>query len=215
MSRKTWRISQRDQFLILLMWGAISGFVVDSFEIPLPGGGRVKFESGGVVRIRLDQDKGLVDLPPIPPIGTPADPSTLSSIEIRDTGTIKGYGAFCCTPILPKHSFLGFYEGQRIESREELDKMVSSSSNKKRMDYVMSIDGGYTFIDGYEMAQSRDIFNPSHLNHEDRGLEGCNCVRILEDGRVAFFTSRDILQDEELCFDYGTNFWKGREDEKV
>ena len=105
---------------------------VRCFEIPLPGGGRVKFESGGVVRI---QYADVTDLPEVPPIGTLPNKSTLSSIVVRDTGRIKGYGAFCCSP-LDKGTFLGFYEGRRIESREELERIITN------MDYVMSIDGG-------------------------------------------------------------------------
>jgi SET domain-containing protein len=50
------------------------------------------------------------------------------------------------------------------------------------------------------------------LNHADKASEECNVVRLLEDDRVAFFTFRDIVADEELAFDYGSNFWKERED---
>jgi hypothetical protein len=178
---------------------------VTSFEIPLPGGGRVKLESGGVVRIRLGEEP---DLPRVPPVGTLPEKSTLSSILVRDTGTIKGYGAFCSKP-LQQDTFLGFYEGRRVESREELER------TSKSMDYVMSIDGGYTFLDGFECALNRDLFSPAHLNHENKGLDGCNCVRVLSEGRVAFFTSRNILEGQELCFDYGDNYWRGREDEKL
>jgi hypothetical protein len=178
---------------------------VHSFEIPLPGGGRVKLESGGVVRIRLGEEP---DLPNVPPMGTLPDKSTLNSIKVRDTGTIKGYGAFCCKPI-PKSTFLGFYEGRRVESREELERTSTS------MDYIMSIDGGYTFLDGFECAQNRNLFTPAHLNDEDNDRNGCNCLRALSEGRVAFFTSRDVIEGEELCFDYGDNYWKGREHEKL
>lgn len=64
-------------------------------------------------------------------------------------------------------------------------------------------------------AQDKSIFSPVHLNHADKGTTLCNVIRSLEDDRVAFFTSRDIMDGEELCFDYGANFWKGREGLKV
>mmetsp|Transcript_56681 Transcript_56681/g.169337 ORF Transcript_56681/g.169337 Transcript_56681/m.169337 type:complete len:84 (-) Transcript_56681:185-436(-) len=83
------------------------------------------------------------------------------------------------------------------------------------MDYVMSLDGGVTFIDGYDRAQDRSIFSPVHLNHVDGDQEGCNCFRLLEGTQVAFFTSRPIEGGEELCFDYGKNFWRGRERDKL
>jgi SET domain-containing protein len=53
------------------------------------------------------------------------------------------------------------------------------------------------------------------LNHADKESEECNVVRLLDEDRVAFFTSRDICSGEELLFDYGRNFWKGREDKKL
>ena len=67
----------------------------------------------------------------------------------------------------------------------------------------------------HNSANDRTSFSTVHLNHVDKGTYGCNCIRILEDDRVAFFTSRDINIGEELCFDYGSNFWIGREDSKV
>lgn len=64
-------------------------------------------------------------------------------------------------------------------------------------------------------AQNKNVFSTVHLNHADKNTPQCNCIRLLEDDRVAFFTSRVIEVDEELCFDYGSNFWSGRENEKV
>ena len=64
-------------------------------------------------------------------------------------------------------------------------------------------------------AQDRTSFSTTHLNHADKASEECNVVRLLEDDRVAFFTFRDIVADEELAFDYGSNFWKGRKDKKM
>jgi hypothetical protein len=200
-------------------WGLVSSLIllvqcisnnsvlVNCFEIPLPGGGRIKVEDGGILRIQLSPETAL---PKSPPVGTLPFESTLSSVEVRDTGTVKGYGAFCAAP-LEKFSFLGFYEGALVESREVLEKV-----NKRRsMDYVMSLDGGYTFLDGFDRAQDRDIFSPVHLNHEDKGEVGCNCVRVLSEGQVAFFTSRNVHIGEELCFNYGVNYWQGREAQKI
>ncbi len=64
-------------------------------------------------------------------------------------------------------------------------------------------------------AQDKSEFAPVHLNHADKGTPECNVIRLLEDGRVAFFTSRDIIPGEEMCFNYGANFWKGREGDKI
>ena len=137
----------------------------------------------------------------------------MESIQVRDTGTIKSFGAFCTQPLV-KETFLGFYEGKLIiksSSSEDISELVETT------DYVVSLDGGATFMDGFERAQNRDIFSPVHLNHADKTSAGCNCLRVLssQGGQVAFFTARDVNIGEELCFDYGENYWKGREIQKI
>ena len=144
---------------------------------------------------------------------------------MRDTGTDRGYGAFATRP-LDEATFLGWYEGAIVKGRENLDERIrkrqlqldaAEQRKKGANDYVLSLDGGVTFIDGYDRAQDRSSFSPAHLNHEDGDKEGCNCVRVLDkEGKgVAFFTQRLVAEGEELRFDYGRNFWKGREDQKV
>ncbi|KAG7370563.1 SET methyltransferase domain containing protein [Nitzschia inconspicua] len=217
----------------------------EALNLTFPGGAGLSYQNG-VLRIKLPtggrskDPKALFDK--IPPIGTPP-PTEL--IQVKDTGTVKGYGAFAKSP-LPRGTFLGFYEGDLVQSRECLDRLIdrrvkewslnhdkvtTKKESSPAMDYVMSLDGGMTFLDGYARAMNRSVFSPVHLNHADKGTPACNCVRFLEqkpendqkDGHgkwdssytVAFFTSRDIEENEELCFDYGFNFWKGREKEKV
>lgn len=170
-----------------------------AWNLPLPGGKQISYNEG-ILRIQLEA----VDTPPIPPIGSVPSGTTLNSIQVRDTRTSKGYGAFCTAP-LAKDEFLGFYEGEETTSIEESDNT----------EYIMSMDGGVTFLDGYTRAQNRSIFSPCHLNHADKDSSENNCVRVLEEGRVAFFTSRKIEELEELCFDYGDNYWRGREGDKL
>jgi hypothetical protein len=86
----------------------------------------------------------------------------MNSIQVRDTKVKeKGFGAFAIREI-EKHTFLGMYEGEIIRSREALDAAVnvrattirkSGSDDRLKtnaMDYIMSLDGGATFIDGFE-----------------------------------------------------------------
>lgn len=171
--------------------------LTSAWNIGLPGGRKVSFDDG-VFRIRLEDVR---TLPTVPPRDTP--PAATTKIQVRDTGTVKGCGAFCLEP-MAKHTFLGFYEGVRITSllKEELDNPG---------DYVLSLDGGATFLDGYQRAQDRTTFSPAHLNHADKGTDECNCLRVLGENNVdvAFFTARDVREDEELCFDYGAQYWEG------
>lgn len=195
---------------------------VNGFQIPLPGGKSISYNpESGVLRIQLSKENSKIK---VPPANTKPSDEIINSIEVRDTCIPqKGYGAFA-TNFIQEGMFLGFYEGELIRSREMLDEIVAerikNCNNGKctgstAMDYVMSIDGGMTFIDGYNRAQDRSSFSTVHLNHADKGSNECNCIRLLEDDRVAFFTSRDIQINEELCFDYGSNFWIGKEDSKI
>lgn len=135
------------------------------FEIPLPGGRSIKYnQDTGVLRINLSDknDRKIsssTSTITIPPIGTKPNQKLLDSIIVRDTGIIqKGFGAFA-TKALESGVFLGFYEGELIRTREKLDEIVrirrkndsgTSSASSGAMDYVMSLDGGVTFIDGFE-----------------------------------------------------------------
>ena len=182
---------------LLLVGGFSRG--VRAWTLPLPRGGRIAYE-GGLLRIGI-QDQS--DLPrTIPPKDAQVDPCVLAAIVLKDTQTIKGFGAYCVEP-LPKHTFLGFYEGVPRKSLQDLENT----------EYIMTLDGGATYLDGYARAQDRSTFSPVHLNHAD-GSE-CNCVRMLQDSRCAFFTARNVQVGEELTFDYGANYWRGRQDEKI
>lgn len=161
--------------LLLLLLFLSSSFspsiIVQGFEIPLPGGRSIKYnQDTGVLRINLNDaksNKKLCNIP-IPPKGTKINQDVIDSIEIRDTGIHKkGFGAFAKNEI-KSGAFLGFYEGEVIKSRERLDDIVKmrkgeaeeavaiagSEINERTsigaMDYVMSLDGGVTFIDGFE-----------------------------------------------------------------
>lgn len=150
---------------------------------------------------RTASDEGL---PAMPAADTTVDPTVLAAIAIRDTGTAKCFGAYCVADDgSAKHTFLGFYEGQRRTTLEGLDST----------EYIMTLDGGATYLDGYERAQDRSTFSTVHLNHADK--PACNCLRILQDNRCAFFTARDVASGEELTFDYGGNYWRGREQDKI
>ena len=199
----------------------VSVLWVDAWKFTLPGLGKVSYSEDGVLRIsaapRTPPTNNVADssmtntMPEIPPPS--AKCRVMDRIEVRDTGTVKGYGAFCCHEPIPKHEFLGFYEGILREN-------VDGADPTDRGDYLMTLDGGATVLDGYERAQDRSLFSPVHMNHADQAM--ANCLRLLSDDddgtalrRCAFFTARDINVGEELCFDYGENYWRGRENEKI
>lgn len=186
--------------------------------------GGISLDGNGVLRIRpprpLQPDGGDEGIA-VPPAGTAASGAVLDCVEVRDTGNPKkGFGAFCVRRPIPKHAFLGFYPGKKVV--RDLDRIGEPIAADNPGEYLLSLDGGLTFLDGHERAQDRSTFAPVHLNHADRGSEFCNCLRKLSGGcgddgaaGVAFFAKREIQVGEELCFDYGSGYWRGREADKV
>lgn len=117
--------------------------------VPLPGGRSISYNSKtGVLRIQLEPNAA--NIPRQPTAGTLPDPKLIQSIAVRDTGIPqKGFGAYA-TKTLERDVFLGFYEGDLIRSRDTLDDIVRCRGQANgAMDYVMSLDGGVTFLDGY------------------------------------------------------------------
>jgi hypothetical protein len=243
MIRATYLNTIKTLFLMGLSLGHSSSsslvVLVEALNIPLPGGRFIRYNSdSGVLRINLEGDTNINSLSSfaemIPPPNTKASTEILVAIQIQPTA-LKGDGAFFATGststgpcVLTKHTFLGFYEGDIIQSREELERRYKTTQNMN-MNHVMSLDGGVTFLDGRGMAEDKSRFTPAHLNHAEKGTPECNCLRLLRQDDdldsstgtgsdlcsiVAFFTARDISVGEELCIDYGADFWRGRENEK-
>ncbi|CAB9529322.1 expressed unknown protein [Seminavis robusta] len=203
-----WRIFPLALLLI------ISTGTCHAWTINLPGGGRVAFDDGV---LRIGQPSASNSLLIIPPADTFISEAIVQRIAIQSAGAEKGYGAFCVLEGIPQDTFLGFYPTTSKIFRD-LEQPLEQPIVDNGGEYLLSIDGGVTFLDGYERAQDRTVFSPAHLNHADSNSVGCNCVRLSSSEQpslVAFFTARDIAVGEELCFDYGSNYWRGREDEKV
>lgn len=197
------------QFAVLLV--CLVSYQCLAWTIPLPGGGKISFESDGLLRIQTQsQPAELDELAAGLTSKSEIDPTIGSCIIVKDTGTAKGYGAYWNgEKTLPKHTFLGFYQGTLRSSLEGL----------ANTEYIMTLDGGKSYVDGYERAQDRSVFSPVHFNHEESTKS--NCLRMLitipdnNQRQCAFFSSREIEHGEELTFDYGDNYWRGRESEKI
>lgn len=201
-------------------------------DLGLPGGGRLSYRDG-LLRIQSPPSavsKAVLEVP-----WDELKPKL--SIENK-LSPGKGFGAFY-TGIdpLPEGSFLGLYEGKLVSSRESLDEMHISRKKELRdsgleddankvSDYVLSLDGGAHFLDGFDLRYQGDpsmAFALAHLNHSPKEDLSCNVMRklvylpddVVDDEhyprnlpRIAFFAAREIATGEELAFDYGTNFWK-------
>lgn len=127
-------------------------FVVSGFTVKAPQ---------GFLRIQENQDIQPNNIV-IPPVGALPSDDVLNNIDIKDTGIPqKGYGAFAKS-LIEKGTYLGTFQGLRYDSRELLDEIMQERMEKIQemdgdegkylfpMDYVISLDGGKTFIDGFE-----------------------------------------------------------------
>jgi hypothetical protein len=128
---------------------------------PFIGSGFTVNAPQGFLRIQQNQDIQLNNIV-IPPVGALPSDDILNNIDIRDTGIPqKGYGAFAKS-LIEKGTYLGTFQGLRYDSRELLDEIMQERMDKIQemegdegkylfpMDYVISLDGGKTFIDGFE-----------------------------------------------------------------
>lgn len=148
---------------IILLFLSFPNSLCAAFKLTLPGGRSISYNGEtGVLRIQLEEARTRNSNLVVPPIGTRPSNEVMNSIQVRDTKVKeKGFGAFAIREI-EKHAFLGMYEGEIIRSREALDAAVnvrattirkSGSDDRLKtnaMDYIMSLDGGATFIDGFE-----------------------------------------------------------------
>ena len=116
----------------------------------------------------------------------------------------KGRGVFAAQGIA-EGTFLGSYDGEVLDGAQ----FARRYGDRDVPEYVVRIDGD-AYIDGRAAAQG-DAYTPALFN--DGGARS-NVVRYCatrRPPRVDFFAGRDIRPGEELLFDYGSQYWAGRE----
>lgn len=141
--------------------------------------------------------------------GSPSTGAPLAdgSIKVRPTTDGRGNGAFAAKPI-PAGTYVGDYEGELLDESAYWARYPSGVS-----DYSIRIDQEWS-IDGQSRAPNTSIFSPCHMNHSTTRH---NVVRSTSrrQQKVSFFTAADIKVDEELLLNYGSTYWKTRENQKL
>ncbi|KAL4518167.1 hypothetical protein Ndes2526A_g01383 [Nannochloris sp. 'desiccata'] len=137
-------------------------------------------------------------------IGVPCSGPTVSpgAILVKSTGDIRGNGAYATTTI-PEGTFLGEYTGEILDSTA-----FKARYPNQLADFAMAIDDEYV-VDAVDSVANIACFHPVHMNHS-AGRANVKRYYKRNDRRVLFFTSRDVLQGEELLYDYGRQYWRTR-----
>ena len=132
------------------------------------------------------------------------DALSLGLVEVRHTGTAKGHGVFALVALAQNH-WIGDYVGEVLTQAQYAARYPNDDAC-----YVLGANEDYNV----------DAANPScssyvrYLNHAD--AETANVffdvrkVRRQRAKDIKFYTSRSVQPGEELCFDYGKQFWCDR-----
>jgi uncharacterized protein len=120
-------------------------------------------------------------------------PGPLRSIEVRNS-PIHGRGVFCLRP---------FKAGQSIEVVPTIkyDKTKEFTKDSVLTVYDIHYKDGHAFMLGYGA-----IYNHSDDNNAEWGWR--------DDGDLEVVAKRDIKQGEEICVNYGQEYWSQRSDKK-
>ena len=139
---------------------------------------------------------------------TAPPPQGLAAAVAIAPSPLGGLGAFASAP-LPKGTSLGLYDGELLDKAGFEARFPSGHG-----EYVLRL-GDDAFLDGAAVraACGEGTFSPCLLNHSPTP----NVVRRLDRAALEceFFLATDVGEGEELCFNYGAGYWRGREAEVV
>jgi len=134
------------------------------------------------------------------------NPATEMELEVASAGK-KGMGLFAKTRI-KKGKFLMEYAGERMDDFE-LFRRYGGDTESEEASYVMRVTD-QEFIDCSNASRSNLA---RFMNHAGSKSQKCNIEKRVArkpGGRVYFFAARDIESGEELCFDYGDEYWSAK-----
>ncbi|KAG2444533.1 hypothetical protein HXX76_001279 [Chlamydomonas incerta] len=125
------------------------------------------------------------------------------AVVVRPTGDVRGNGAYAAAPI-PAGTCLGAYTGELLDTAAFDAKYPHGAG-----DYAMAVDEDHV-LDAAHLAPATAAFHPVHMNHSAaRPNVGRYYRRATR--TVLFFTLRHVAPGEELLYDYGRRYWRGRE----
>ena len=165
-----------------------------------------------------DDAAGLRPLKGSEPAGFPpllcleGDALSQGLVEVRDTGTPKGHGVFAIRN-LESNTWVGDYLGEVLTQRQYLRRYPNEDAS-----YVLGANEDYN-VDARDPHRSSYL---RYLNHSPAEPDGSanvffDVVKVKKqrEKQIKFYTGRAVAAGEELCFDYGKEYWKARTDQMV
>lgn len=136
---------------------------------------------------------------------------------IASTSDGRGMGLFVGAAPIEAGSYLFDYEGRILEQAEfDLTYPHARRADGPHADYAVGIeqaDGDGVYVD----AASPDESNIArYMNHADAETANCAAWTLAHPmPRVLIFAQEELAPGVELVWDYGRDYWEGREDEKT
>mmetsp|Transcript_1773 Transcript_1773/g.5006 ORF Transcript_1773/g.5006 Transcript_1773/m.5006 type:complete len:218 (-) Transcript_1773:80-733(-) len=123
----------------------------------------------------------------------------------------KGEGLFA-TRTLPKGTFVMDYLGE-VMSDDEVNERYPNLLDAR---YLLELRGVWGLEPTYVDAVAKDKSNLGrYINHAGRASNLRKARQRWPSRVLRFYARRDILVGEELSFDYGDDYWIGREAERL
>lgn len=133
------------------------------------------------------------------------------AVSVRETGDGRGRGAYA-TQVIPLNTSLGEYGGEFLDNARFLTLYPIDAGVYS--EYVMAVDAEW--VRDARAVAVRSGFTPGHMNHSaDPAKVNVGRVYARRLRKVVFYTTRDVAAGEELVFDYGRAYWRGREEMEV
>jgi hypothetical protein len=118
--------------------------------------------------------------------------ASVDVIEVKDTGSVKGMGAFSRFTLVP-NKFIGEYAGEVIDK-------ASVRKRQGQSEYLFDLGGGLTIDASCQGNLTR------FMNHSDAPNVQATVINHRGIRRVVFHAIAVIEAGVELCYDYGTAF---------
>jgi len=130
-------------------------------------------------------------------------------VEVRHTGTAKGHGVFALVALV-ENQWIGDYVGEVLTQAQYTARYPNDDAC-----YVLGANENYN-VDAADPSRSSYL---RYLNHADAQTANVffdvHKVRRQRAKEIKFYTARSVQVGEELCFDYGKQYWRDRDMEPL